>query len=112
MPRPTRPEPTGELVDVREAAARAGRHPETIRRWVWSGRLPARREGGRLLVSLTDLEALSAPAAAVGAGLGAWAARARTVRARVAHADPSGAADLVLEDRARRSGEEWSDAGR
>ncbi len=38
-----------DLLDVRRAAALAGRHPETVRRWVWSGRLAARRQGNRLL---------------------------------------------------------------
>ena len=38
-----------DFVDVRQAAALIGRHPETIRRWVWSGRIAARRRGNRLL---------------------------------------------------------------
>ena len=91
------------MLDVRRAAALAGRHPETVRRWVWSGRIGARREGGRLLVARGDVEALA------GAGrtlsLAAWAEQARNAR-KGAGADGSRAtaADLVIEDRAGRSG--------
>jgi excisionase family DNA binding protein len=87
------------MLDIRSAAALVGRHPETLRRWVWSGRLAARREGRRLLVARDDVERLA------GAGsrdLAGWAARARTLQS------PAGgrsAAELVLEDRAARSGD-------
>ncbi|MHB8458577.1 MAG: helix-turn-helix domain-containing protein [Candidatus Limnocylindrales bacterium] len=47
-----------ELLEVRRAAAPVGRHPETVRRWVWSGRLAARCSGHRLLVARADIEAL------------------------------------------------------
>jgi len=40
---------------MKEAGALANRSPETIRRWVWSGRLHARREGNRLLVTRDDV---------------------------------------------------------
>ena len=48
------------MLTIPEAAARCGRGPETIRRWVRGGRLPARREAGRLLVHAEDLDALVA----------------------------------------------------
>jgi excisionase family DNA binding protein len=101
-----------EMLDVRAAAALAGRHPETIRRWVWSGRLPARRVGNRLLVARGDVEALAgAPERA--ASLAAWAERARVVRrARGAKGSQRTAADLVLRDRTERSGFVESVAGR
>ncbi len=79
------------VMDVREAAQYVRRSPETIRRWVWSGRLSATRQGNRLLVARADLDALMG--AAVTPTLSDWAATL-----------PSGAtgpsaADLVLDDR-------------
>ena len=47
-----------EVLDVREAAAFVDRTAETVRRWVWSGRVPAIRQGNRLFVARRDLEAL------------------------------------------------------
>lgn len=95
-----------ELLDVRRAAALVGRHPETVRRWVWSGRIAARRQGNRLLVARTDLEALAGGADRRVGSLAAWAKRARAAR-EPAGASGSGrsAADLVIEDRAERSRE-------
>lgn len=47
-----------EMLDVREVARMARRSPETVRRWVWSGRLTARRQGNRLLVARRDVDNL------------------------------------------------------
>ncbi|MGH2714717.1 MAG: helix-turn-helix domain-containing protein [Thermoleophilaceae bacterium] len=94
-----------DTVDVRRAAALVGRHPETIRRWVWSGRLAARREGNRLLVSRADVVAAASQGLPV-VGLGEWADRARGAReASGSGRSGRGAADLVLEDRAHRTHE-------
>lgn len=90
-------------VDVMEAAALAGRSAETIRRWVWSGRLRAHKRGKRLLIARRELEQLLSSS-----GLG------RTVRldewlkelersGLKRGARESSAADLVLEDRRSRS---------
>jgi excisionase family DNA binding protein len=90
-----------EMVDVREAARLAGRTPETIRRWVWSGRLAATKNGNKLLVARRDLEASAHPEEAAPGSLAEWAAQLPTA--------PGGArtaAELVLDDRAGR------DAGR
>jgi Helix-turn-helix domain len=94
-----------EMLDVRRAAALARRHPETIRRWVWTGRLAARRQGNRLLVSRGDVAALAGEQATTGTDLAAWAESARQVRESTAgtHSRIS-AADLVIEDRTERSG--------
>jgi len=46
------------LIDVRHAAVLVGRHPETIRRWVWSGRLAAQRRGRRLLVERSEVQSV------------------------------------------------------
>jgi len=43
-----------ELISVREAAKECGRNMETIRRWIWSGRLPARKLGNQLFIKGQD----------------------------------------------------------
>jgi excisionase family DNA binding protein len=44
------------VITVVEAASRVGRSPETVRRWIRSGRLPALRERGRLLLEVSDID--------------------------------------------------------
>jgi len=92
------------MLDVQRAAALVGRHPETVRRWVWSGRLAARRQGNRLLIARADVEALAEIGGRLLTTLAAWADHARMAR-DAARAQGSGrsAADLVLADRAHRS---------
>lgn len=105
-----------EMVDVREAAQLAQRTPETVRRWVWSGRLPATRHGNRLLISRQTLDDLLDGGTAAGADLTlqAWANRVAQDRTRSGGVGPArrSAADLVLDDRRARSGEGGRDAGR
>jgi excisionase family DNA binding protein len=43
---------------VPEAARRAGRSPETIRRWIWSGRLPSEKVGNQHVIESETLDAL------------------------------------------------------
>ena len=43
-------------LSVREAASRAGRSEETIRRWIWSGRLPAAKRGTGYRIDVVRLE--------------------------------------------------------
>jgi len=86
-----------EVLPVREAAEYASRTAETIRRWVWSGRLPARRQGNRLLVARSDLDALLQAPTSEPLSLRAWAALLPRGTGR-------SAADLVLADRADRDG--------
>jgi excisionase family DNA binding protein len=45
-------------LSVREAAQRAGRDPQTIRRWIRSGRLRARKVGTQRVIESEDLERL------------------------------------------------------
>lgn len=45
------------MLTVPEAARRAGRDPETIRRWIRLGRLPARKIGTQHVIEENDLEA-------------------------------------------------------
>lgn len=95
-----------------DARRRSGRHPETVRRWVWSGRLAARRKGNRLLMARADVAALAIQRGTV-IGLAEWADRARAAR-QSAEAGGSGrsAAELVLEDRAYRAWDVDAGAGR
>lgn len=44
-----------ELMTVREAARECRRAAETIRRWVWEGKLPAQKLGNQLFVKRADL---------------------------------------------------------
>lgn len=98
-----------EMVDMHEAGRLADRTPETIRRWVWSGRLEARKDGNRLLVSRGNLLALSSKGRQDhdDLTLADWLLEAREVQARAMRG--STARDLVLADRDVRSGR---DAGR
>ncbi len=45
------------MLTVPEAAKRVGRNPETIRRWIRSGRLAARKVGTQHVIEEADLEA-------------------------------------------------------
>ncbi|MDP2954139.1 MAG: helix-turn-helix domain-containing protein [Chloroflexota bacterium] len=44
-----------DLVAVREAARECGRTAETVRRWIWEGKLPAQKLGNQLFVRKDDL---------------------------------------------------------
>ena len=44
------------MVTVPEAAGRIGRDPETVRRWIRSGKLKARKVGTQHLIDEADLE--------------------------------------------------------
>jgi hypothetical protein len=93
-------------ISVRDAARALQRHPETIRRWVWTGRVAARREGNRLLLDRADLATIAATSDA-GDGrmsLKAWADRlARHGPSQGEVARSASAADLVIADREARS---------
>jgi hypothetical protein len=95
-----------EMLDVRETARLARRTPETVRRWVWAGRLNARRHGGKLLVARRDVEDLvRGTSATTTLTLAEWVETVDGQR-RVGALGDAGtaatAADLVLEDRGRR----------
>jgi excisionase family DNA binding protein len=46
---------TDDLINVREAAQQCGRNTETVRRWIWGGKLPARKLGNQLFIKKKDL---------------------------------------------------------
>lgn len=90
-----------DMVDVQEAATIAGRDPETIRRWIRSGRLAAQRRANRLLVPRGDVERLvGSQASHPRMTLAAWRDHVATVRAATDGTSSPTAADLVLDDRA------------
>ncbi len=45
-----------ELISVREAARECGRNMETIRRWIWGGKLSAQKLGNQLFIKRNDLD--------------------------------------------------------
>jgi excisionase family DNA binding protein len=49
------------MLTVPEAAKRAGKDPETIRRWIRSGKLRSTRVGTQHLVDEADLASVAAP---------------------------------------------------
>ena len=42
------------MLTVREVAKRTGRNPETVRRWIWDGKLAAHKVGNQLFVDEAD----------------------------------------------------------
>jgi excisionase family DNA binding protein len=44
------------VITVPEAARKTGRNPETIRRWIREGKLPAQRVGTQHIISEEDLD--------------------------------------------------------
>ena len=89
-----------EMLEIREAAVIVQRTPETVRRWVWSGRLRASKSANRLLVAREEVERMvterSHPLT-----LAEWAEQAQAV---LGQGKPgTTASDLVLADRAERS---------
>lgn len=92
-------------ISVRDAARVLQRHPETIRRWVWTGRVAARRQGNRLLLDRDQLATVAAGGAGhARTGLKEWAdgvGQLRHNRGEVASL--ASAADLVIGDREARS---------
>ena len=44
-----------QLLTVREVARLCRRSEETVRRWIWSGKLPAKKLGNQLFVEASEL---------------------------------------------------------
>ena len=47
-----------DLLTVREVARACHRTEETVRRWIWSGKLPSRKLGNQHFIDPVDVEAL------------------------------------------------------
>jgi excisionase family DNA binding protein len=90
-------------IDILQAAALAGRSAETIRRWVWSGRLKAHKRGNKLMIGRPQLDELMASAGIGGVlTLREWLAELQRSGLKRGASEQS-AADLVLDDRRQRS---------
>jgi excisionase family DNA binding protein len=97
---------------VPEAARRAGRAPETIRRWIWKGRLPSRKVGNQHLVESDDVDHIVGAVEPELQGEappleGAWAERMESARRFQEHLRARGvklrpAADDIRESRRGR----------
>lgn len=92
-----------DVLDVRQAAALVDRHPETIRRRIWAGKLAASRRGNRLLVRREDLES-EFGTAKKSLTLAEWAKKLEAYRERERQEGRAsrGGANLVLEEREAR----------
>jgi excisionase family DNA binding protein len=100
----------GRELTVREAARRVHRAEETIRRWIWAGKLPARKLGKGYQIHERDLDAVAASVPAPREpgdsefNLAEWVAAVKAWRAGNDVLTHGGAGQLVIEDRAERSG--------
>jgi excisionase family DNA binding protein len=96
-------------ITVREAARRTHRSEETIRRWIWSGRLAARKRGSSYRIDVTHLDRIAdvydpgdADPASGGDGLAAWLEDLDRWKEGLPVTAGASAADLVIEDRHAR----------
>jgi excisionase family DNA binding protein len=95
---------------VRQAAWRAGRSEETIRRWIWSGRLPAVKRGTSYRIDVVHLEqamvelagGASRHAAAPNTSLLAWLDEVEAWKRSVKATPGESALGMLLEDRRAR----------
>lgn len=85
------------------------RAEETIRRWIWTGKLPARKLADGYRVQEADVAAVAShlplpeASAANRPGLREWVADVTAWRAGNQVSPRGGAGQLVIEDRAERS---------
>jgi excisionase family DNA binding protein len=95
---------------VRQAARRAGRSEETIRRWIWSGRLQAVKRGTSYRIDVVHLEqvmaeldaGLPAHGTVPNSSLRAWLDEVEEWKRSVETTPGPSALDLLLEDRRAR----------
>lgn len=71
-----------ERLSVREAAQQCGKNAETIRRWIWSGKLPAEKMGNQLFIKKSDLLAFCGKDDEY-ARVEDWLRRARVLREKI-----------------------------
>jgi excisionase family DNA binding protein len=97
-------------ITVPAAARRVGRSPETIRRWIWSGRLPSEKVGNQHLVDVQALDALAGAAPVedggervrVGGEWGEWLRRVDALDQELRGTGLAPAAELIRASRRGR----------
>jgi excisionase family DNA binding protein len=97
-------------ISVRQAAQRAQRSEETIRRWIWSGRLPAHKRGNSYRIDVAHLDRVAlvydladeGHAGVRSESLGEWLDDLDRWKQGLSVAPGASAADLVIEDRHAR----------
>jgi excisionase family DNA binding protein len=96
-------------LSVRQAARRAGRSEETIRRWIWSGRLRAVKRGTSYRIDVVHLEQVMVELetgfsgqAVPSASWQAWLDAVSEWKAGLETTPGISASDLVIEDRRAR----------
>src|SRR5262245_33987169 len=95
---------------VRQAAKRAGRSEETIRRWIWSGRLPAVKRCTSYRIDVMHLERIMVEIDTGSSGHQAtpnlsmidWLEEVAEWKSGLTLPPKTTAADLVIEDRRAR----------
>src|SRR3981081_1656448 len=92
-------------ITVREAARRTHRSEENNRRWIWSGRLAARKRGSSYRIDVTHLDRIAvvydpgdADPASGGDGLAAWLEDLDRWKESLAVTAGASAAELVDDD--------------
>ena len=94
-----------DMLTVREAAARLKLDPQTLRRWIRSGVLPARRLGKKeYRIDAADLEARLSSRSEEQAGRRTEAVRALLMLREQLRAQGPSVAELVAESRAELEG--------
>ena len=68
-----------QLIGVKEAAQQCRRNPETVRRWIWSGKLPAEKLGNRYFIEKSALESYCRETAVVAYQGGAGQSSSRSL---------------------------------
>lgn len=107
------PKEKDKLITVREAAKECGRNMETIRRWIWAGKLPAEKLGNQLFIKRSDLISycrLPARSAPAKAGETAIQYRAETEPAFLekARAHSAGSVQVLREQIRARTGRDFT----
>jgi excisionase family DNA binding protein len=95
---------------VREAARRARRSEETIRRWIWTGRLPAVKRGTSYRIDVVHLEqvivevesGVPAHGTVPNIAMREWLEEVAQWKAALPTKPGVTASDLVIEDRRAR----------
>jgi excisionase family DNA binding protein len=102
------PKPKTGALTVREAAVLCGKNPETIRRWVWTGKIEAEKVGNQLFIDRSQIDksciAGSVKKAAKSSNLAEFIREAKALREKIWKETGTifDAAKMIEESRASR----------